>query len=356
MHNHLRLLADANCATNRLIHESCCPPRARKDDALEVLQIEARAARLKLDEQNLVLTSNRIRRLLEHSRPLPRRKAAMIEPDLVDLVAEAEKLLEQLHLLVEVAEDDPLLGLRVGLHKIANALKLGARINPVRARIERRAESLSAPLDVDLRVKTDLAKAHDELELVQSSCTTLICEGPEAPLDVTLDSAVEVALVLGVKVENVRHLNLLLRKVRKDRAHLLHAPRQHIGAEKRGSVVEVEHLEEGVHVADLVDDRCRGQKPVDRALDLLDQVPARALVCHAVSLVADNAVPGPSKEVRILDGGLIVDKIQAGRAQKDLGRGLPDTTLCTPTIDAGLCGRGAPLLKDGERAEEEIGL
>jgi len=356
MHNHLSLLADANCATDRLVHESRSPPGARKDDALKVLQIQTRATRLELDEQNLVLASVRIGGLLKNSRPLTRRKAAVIEPNSIDLVAEAEKLLEQLHLLVEVAEDDPLLGLTVLLDEIADSLELCARVNPVRARIERRTKRLSASLNVDLRVKADLAKTHDELELVQSSCTSLICESPEAPLDISLDTAIEVSLVLRIKIEDVRHLDLLLRKVREDGAHLLHASRQHIDAKKRGVVVETQHLEEGVHVTGLVNDRCRSQKPVNRALNLLDQSPARTLVRHAVSLVANDAVPGPIKQVRILDRGLIVDKVEVGRAQRDLRRRFPGTTRCNPAIDPRLCRRRAPLLENGQGAEEEIGL
>ena len=303
-----------------------------------------------------MLSSIRLGGLLKHSRPLTRRKAAVIEPDVIDLVAKAEKLLQQLHLLVEMAEDDPLLGLAILLDEIADALELCARVNPVRARVERRSKCLSASLDIDLRVKADLAKTHDELELVQSSSTPLICKCPEAPLDVSLDSAIEVSLVLRVKVENVRHLNLLLWQVREDGAHCLHAPGQRIGLNYRGAVAQAQHLKEGIYVAHLVDDRRRGQKPVDRALDLLDQSPARTLIRHAVSLVADDAVPGPIKHVRILDRGLVVDEVEVGCTQRDLGRRLPRTTLCNPAIDAGLCGRGTPLLKNGQGAKEEIGL
>ena len=352
---HLVLLPNPYSPPSRLLHERSRPPGAREDNILEVLEVKTCPTRLELDEENLVLAVNQMQLgLCQHLSPLLRRQLAAVEPRPPNRITVREEVAQQLHLLVEVAEDDPLLRNRIMLDKTADALKLRAGVNPVGATVEG-AQLVPPALNINLRVEADLAETHDETETAKS-ISTAICELRLPPANhLALDSTVELCLIIRLKVQRVGLLNGRLRKVRHRRPQLFHRPRHDVVPTCLLRIGGTEQLKEGVEVGLLVDDGRGSEKPPLLTGNTINEVPADSLVGQAVRLITDDAVPRPPlKEVGLLAAALIIDEEEVGRVELQASRRGPATILrWHPAIQSRAGRRCAPLLNDGQRAKKE---
>ena len=362
-------LADADSATDGLVHQSGRPPRAHEDDAVTVLEIETHATRLQLDEEHLLLRPDEhLLRGLQGLLLFLQTHTAVIERDLADEGAlRHEIILEHLHLLVEVAEDEPAVGLRgLALDELLQPDKLGARLVPVRA-----AVCPPLPLarpDVHLRMDGNLAKAHDEAEDF-GLAALFVLEHAEAPLDDALDAPVELCLLCGLKVEDVIDLFRLVRQTAHDITQVGHLATENTllnkGVEllrlRCRDVVNAEELEERDRVLERVDDGRGREEPVALRLDaLLGESVALALrVCHAVRLIEDDPRPDPLVHQTLTsNGALVVHHIDVLGSCTEVLRNLPLRVRrgTAPDTEPAALGGLLPLIQRTERGDEERGV
>ena len=112
-------MTNANSAAARLLEEGRGPPGADKDDAVIVLQVEASAAGLQLDQKHVLLSIGRVHLAgVNGIVALLRVHTAMILQNRADEGEGLKEGREQLHLLMELAEDDPAIRL-TGLITVA---------------------------------------------------------------------------------------------------------------------------------------------------------------------------------------------------------------------------------------------
>ena len=266
---------------------------------------------------------------------------------------------EHLHLLVELAEDDPL-GRLLGLRELTlERDELRARRIPVGTVVEPRLAL--AGIDVDLRVQRELAKAHQHLE---HRARVVGLESAPAAHDETLRAAIELRLLLRQEVQ------LLLLDARgvgelgHHSAHLLHRAVETGLADdlrqakvgRQGTTLIADERQQHADITKVVDDR-RGCDSPERAVlesgDALVQLPR--LVLDAVSLVENNATPATLAQVRVADELLVVRDEDERSAARVHGRPQPPARgrRRLADVDVGADGGRAPLGDDGLRAEQE---
>jgi len=277
IHRHNLLLTNPDSPSHGLVHKSLGPPGTCEDDLVEVLEIEARATRLELDEKHLLLALHqRHVRAIQNILLLSSREAAVILLDEFNSRLRAKHILEHVHLVAKVTEDDPLVRLRriVGIHPLValacpayqalEHIEFGGRAHPVRPGIKT-LECGLASANVDLRMQRKLAKSHEEFEFLQRPALA----GPigvqrlPATTDSTRHTLVELALVLRVEIHDNGLLLRRRRRIRNRSAQLIHRARHHILLEDRYQRLQVarlghldaSNLEQRHEVLDLVHDR-----------------------------------------------------------------------------------------------------
>ena len=91
------LLADTDGAPDGLLHERTRPPRTTEDHAIKVLEVQAHAARLELDEKDI----RRLRGLVRGGNDLltlSRTERPIVHMDLTNIGKRLQCLLEEFHL------------------------------------------------------------------------------------------------------------------------------------------------------------------------------------------------------------------------------------------------------------------
>lgn len=327
-----------------------------------MLEVETDATAVELEQEDLVLTVEVVVRGGEGICLGLLSQTAVVLEHTADGHALAEELLQHVHLVMELAEDNPAAGLGTGLDLGAEDRELGGRAVPVIAVV---AGPLAlARVDVDLRMERELAEAHQEHE---EGLDVVVLESLPPAGQSALDATVEVLLVLGLEVQA-----LLLDlgrggELREDGAHLFHATVQtgliHRLVEERGvgepGLVVTDELEEGADVSEIID-HGRGshapgrltRHPLHRAED-----EATAILCP-VGLVQNHTVPrAAEEEARPLARQLlVVGDEEERRTRAERLRDAPDMALHLTDVEARAQGGGAPLGHDSLGAKKQGGV
>jgi len=366
VHRHNLLLTNPDSTTHCLVHERLGPPRTREDNLVKVLQVETRATRLQLDKKHLLLSLHKRKlRTLEHVLLLRRREPTVILLNELHSGLGPEHVLQHVHLVVKVAEDNPLMASLRLAHQLLQHVELGRRPLPIRPGIQTLQGGLSRG-NVHLRMQRQLPQAHEELELLKRLTlpTTVGLQGLPPPADDTCHTLVELALFLRVEV----HRDSLVLRSRRgigDRvAQLLHRASHHILLQKgrqcfnvaRGGYLDARDFQKGHEVPDLVHNRCARKKPHALRLEQTAQLRAGVVAGETMGLIVDHARPGVAlKQNRLPQRGLVPDDIDMG-CEKILGAVLlvpGDVGLRNIDVHVGALQHGLPLLQDSNRSNEK---
>ena len=199
---------------------------------------------------------------------------------------------------MEVTEHQPLMRLLFLLcNKLLQKDKLCTIICPIGTRVV--LEELLASRNIDLRVNANLPQANDELEEVLHLELTVFLQSPPLPRNRTLNSAVELCLVIGSKIKTVLLDNRRIRKISTSLADIIHLACENLVSDERRQARETParnllHLEEHEKVARIintVDNRSRSQKPARKSMNLRAHLPALVLVSEPVRLIEDGTTP-----------------------------------------------------------------
>lgn len=227
----------------------------------------------------------------------------MILKDRTDKWESLEKATEHLHLLVELAEDDPAIayaGLVALAEQYGNLVKLAADTLELGARPTEGL--LLARLDVDLGIDTDLAKTQQDTEHRQIICLSLESLGlPPLGLEILVDARVDLLLVIVSKVKVHDFLDGL-RRHRETGGCLAHSkcPRK-IRVTNPGFIVvaplagaacrKPDELQIRDGVVHLVDNRRGGKNPAIHRGDIQDRLRLLCLgVADRLCLVDHDAI------------------------------------------------------------------
>jgi len=348
VHLHLLRLPNAHGTPYRLPHERTRPPRAHEDNVGEMLQVESHAPALDVEQQDHV-PFDRLLRRLEGSDLLLLGEAAVVLDDGVV----AQLILQQIHLVPELAEDDPA---NTGLlaHELLDGGELGTGSIPGIPCI---AEGFSLPRpDVDLRVDGELAELHEELEAHGGLVTV---EGPPPLHQLALDALVELTLLLGLKVEGHDGVVGSGGQVREDRPELLHGAMEERLADQ-GLEVEIgRKADEGEEVGQILGRVHHGsgsdwprRLPLDGRDPLVHlSIPVTQVL---VGLIEAEAVEGLLEEILLARDRVIVGDVDTvGRL--GLVHGTP--VALAGHVDGELAADAVtdPLGDEGLGAEEEGG-
>lgn len=364
-------LADAHSPPNRLVHERSRPPRRQEDNLTEVLQIEAHAATVQLQKEDamLAILERLVARALNHRLLLLHPHAPVILVDGLNRRALAQIGLEDVDLVVKLAEDDPPCTGRGSLDLVAESHELGAVPLPVAAAVGRIV--LFDGVDIHLRVQGDLAKAHEEKEAHLCAAGVVLESAPAAD-DGALNALVELLLFLRDEVELLVLDDWRIGQLFQDGAHLLHRAvkdcllrdlqRLH---DRAHLVLGVTHeQEERVDVAERINDRsCRNSPAVRAVRCRLEHLRGerRVAVADTVSLIKDYAVKGATdKELLAVKELVVVGDVEGlGGIREEWLGALPVIGLALRPrgwqrdVDARLDSGLPPLLKDRLRREEK---
>ena len=263
-----------------------------------MLEVEADAPALELEEEHFVAVIKGAKGPRDHGLLCLICHAPVVHLDAIhrrDLLQEA---LKHLHLVVELAEDDPARRGRGRLHLAAQGVEFGRGADPVVARI---VDPLAlARVDIDLRMQGDLAEAHYQRE---EHGRLVALEGAPAPHHNALNASVELGLVLRVKVQKLLDDRGRAGELLEHRAHLGHgaveAGRGHERRKDRELLLLVAHeLKERLDVFFRVHhwrgrDAPRGAPAhgVDGSPDLAGADP------YTLGLVQDDTVPVKAKHL-----------------------------------------------------------
>jgi hypothetical protein len=399
MNHDLILLTETEHATRRLVHESGSPPRGCEDDTVEMLEIDPRARTLDLGEHDDMTRSHKLlndaetvkrellcsrKRLLEDRvgiltvggytthgifggddeiRTLFGREATVIEEDLSHAGLAPKTLGEDIHLILEVAEDDVAVGLvRLVIENLDDLFGFCGIGDPIRAIIRFHLTALG--VDVDLRVDTDLTETHEELEDHDHIRTVLFHDTSDLIVDTALNPAIEVCLILSGERETMivddrilgEEIGEHITELRGRSAHGIGVhpvlglcesrsiPRTNGGVEKR---------EKRRELVGAVDDRSSREKPHGISIESLELEELLSLVItNHVSLVADDTT------VRRGKGEGRGDELVIVRDKHTSLERIATFTLplgLVHRIDGETCGKKCtdPLTENRERAEDE---
>ena len=337
-----------------------------------MLEIEARAARLELDQEDILLgiRGRKVARLDGRITLLHGHATVVLEHG-----ADEGKCLEEVrkhfHLLVELAEDDPaiaLAGLVALAEEMANLVKLAANLGKFGTRP---AEGLLLTrLDVDLGVHADLAKAEEDAEHGEHIGTTLKSLGlAPLALNVVVNTRIDLRLVLASEVK-VTVFNNGLRRHGKSRRRLAAVnraskiavadPQLVIRAPLAGTsdnLVKADELQIRDDIVHAVDDRSRGKSPLVLGGNL--QYRGRLLragITDRLGLVQDYAVVLLPLAEHGLIGNLVVVGDVDDRATKTrihLAQPLATVRGGRKEVHIAALGGILPLLLDGEGRDDK---
>ena len=157
---------------------------------------------------------------------------------------------------MEVTEHQPLMRLLFLLcNKLLQKDKLCTIICPIGTRVV--LEELLASRNINLRVNANLPQANDELEEVLHLELTVFLQSPPLPRNRTLNSAVELCLVIGSKIKTVLLDNRRIRKISTSLADIIHLACENLVSDERRQARETParnllHLEEHEEVARII--------------------------------------------------------------------------------------------------------
>ena len=330
VNNNILLLSEPQYTARCLVHKSRSPPRRIEDDAVHELEIESRARRVNLCQENHVARAHKAAevlhnikweytkrwvlgnlideaticlvsgglQLLECSLPLRHTHTAVIHKYFLYTALGLETLLDEFHLIVEVTEDDEALWIRLLLQNLYNLFCLGAVANPVRARV---VLALLTPLGVDvgLRMDTNLAEAKEECHKA-AEVEAVRCEkmlefiGEDA-----LDAAIELGFCVGREVEFVRLHNWVPRKDgRKLLANLLCATAESVGPHLPLCILEggmcvrwLKKFHKRSEVTETIYDGRAREEPLALTLDSLGELPLSTIfIAESMRLIKDDTM------------------------------------------------------------------
>ena len=263
-----------------------------------MLEVEADAPALELEEEDFVAVIERAECARDHALLGLVRHAPVVHLDAIyrrDLLQEA---LEHVHLVVELAEDNPT-GRPTGrLNLAAQGVEFGRCADPVIAPI---VHPLAlARVNIYLGMQGDLAEAHDEGE---EDGRLVALQGAPASHDEALDASVELGLVLRFKVEELLDDSGRTRELLEHGAHLGHGAVEAGRGHKRGKahkllLLEAHQFKEGLDIFFRVHHGRGRYAPrgapahgVDGSPDLARADP------DTLGLVQDNPVPVKAKHL-----------------------------------------------------------
>jgi hypothetical protein len=235
----LILLADTEHAPRSLVHQSGRPPRRREDHTAHMLQIQTGPTALHLYQhhgvldtrklvnvlqehlwqkvlshslvQNCLNSTDTVRvhlvglplRLGDHVGPLTVREPSVIHQDLADTGELLEVRLEDIHLVLEVAEDDKALGLGLLTQDFGHLVDFGGPSGPVGAPIGDAREATLLGGDVDLGMHADLTETQENRQERETTGVVLLHQVHHVGSNTALNAPVEGRLVLGTELDAV---------------------------------------------------------------------------------------------------------------------------------------------------------
>ena len=337
-----------------------------------MLEIEARAARLELDQEDILLGIRRrkVARLDGRIAFLHRHATVVLEHG-ADKGECLEEISKHFHLLVELAEDDPaiaLAGLVALAKEVANLVELAADLGKLGARPPEGL--LLARLDVDLGVHADLAKAEEDAEHGQHVGTTLKSLGlAPLALNVVVNTRIDLRLVLASEVEVTvfndglrRHGKASRRLAAVNRASKIAVadPILVIRAPLAGTsdnLVKADKLQIRDDIVHAIDDRSCGKSPLVLGGNLEH---GECLLCAGIAdglgLVQNHAVVLLALAQHGLIGNLVVVGDVNDRATKTRIHGtgpLATPLLGYKEVDVAALGGILPLLLDGKGGDDK---
>lgn len=364
-------LADAHDPCRRLVHCGRRPPGRGEDDAVHELEVQPRAATLELGEQDGLLGLSTLMRLhlrlqfLQHLLPCRAACVAPVAEHLAHAGHVLEALLEDLHLITEVAEDHVPMRLGLGLQNLDHLGDLRGIYPPCGAAVGRVGPLACA--DVDLGVHADLTEAQDEREEHRHVLALLFHEMLELLHEASLNAAVEdrlcfcdegeaVDLNRGVPREHVAQclLELLLGAPERAAGH----PRLWVALVLLGHTVgHVEERHETVKVVNDVHHGSAREEPAEAHGHLPQGLGFHGiLVAQNMGLIADHAVKCEGLEELPTGHHLVVVGDVDLRARLH-GPPLPTGALSRvaqgPHAKSRIPRRLAPLLDEGQGAQNE---
>jgi len=153
-----------------------------------MLEIETHAPTLDVDQEEHVLSLEGAFRLTERRKLLILGEIPVV---LEDGVLVHELILNERHLVLELAEDDPAGGLLSLMQELLHCGKLGTGARPAVPWIAKGLALSGA--DVDLRMDGELAELHEELEF-DRGC--VLVEAPPSLHQLPLHALIELTLLL----------------------------------------------------------------------------------------------------------------------------------------------------------------
>ncbi len=291
---------------------------------------------------------------------------AIIDENVLDGRVMGEAFLKELNLLLELAEDYIAVLPRVLLENVHDSLRLCRIADPVLTGIALILAALG--IDIDLRVDADLAKAQEEFKKHVHVHVLGVHDALELFREDALNAAIEGCLLLRTKGDAMMNNSRRLRKCRKNRiAELLGRTTESVEAHIVGSLLFrnrairwkalVDEREECREVHRAIDNRSSRKEPCCLVRNLMEMDILLALVVpNCMSLIADEAVIGSAKEIRIGNELVVVCDIDGTILRLTADEPPLLSRLNFVDSGAGLFKREEcldPLMKNCKRCEDE---